>query len=126
TITYQWFTNGVAITNDIRFSGATSSTLSISGASAADTNWSYSVVVSGAGSSVTSSSVTLSVIDPPAIAVQPLSRTIAVGDKIVFAVTATGVGPLTYQWMSNSVAIPGAISTNYYSKANAQVSDQAT
>ncbi len=65
-VTYQWRTNGVNIVNGGRFSGATSSLLSIANATGGDTNWSYTVAVSGAGLSVTSAVVLLTITNPPA------------------------------------------------------------
>ena len=56
-------------------------------------------VVSNSAGSVTSSIVTLTVVDPPQITAQPpQSVTAAVGKKVTFKVTATGDG-LTYQWV---------------------------
>ena len=51
---YQWYTNGVALSDGVEFSGSTSDTLTINPATAADA-LTYSVVVSGACNSVTNS-----------------------------------------------------------------------
>ncbi len=50
---------------------------------------------------------------PPAIAVQPVNRSIAVGQTATFSVTATGTAPLSYQWQRNYIDIAGATSTSY-------------
>ncbi len=48
----------------------------------------------------------------PAIKTQPVSQTGEVGGKITFSVTATGPGPLTYQWLKNGKNIAGATSSS--------------
>ncbi|HEV7402144.1 MAG TPA: Calx-beta domain-containing protein [Chthoniobacteraceae bacterium] len=60
TLTYQWLFNGLAITDGGNISGATTATLTITGAVAADAG-SYTVAVSNAGGSVTSSAASLGV-----------------------------------------------------------------
>ena len=47
----------------------------------------------------------------PSITVQPQSQTVAAGTNVVFTVTATGVGTLSYQWQFNGVGISGATGT---------------
>jgi hypothetical protein len=43
----------------------------------------------------------------------PASQTVMVGQTATFTVTASGSGPLTYQWYKNGVAISGATSSTY-------------
>jgi Immunoglobulin I-set domain len=50
---------------------------------------------------------------PPLIISQPGNQTVKVGQTATFSVTATGTGPLTYQWYVNGVPINGAISSTY-------------
>ncbi len=45
---------------------------------------------------------------PPAITLQPQSRTNVVGTDASFSVTASGTPPPAYQWQFNGAAIPGA------------------
>jgi hypothetical protein len=49
----------------------------------------------------------------PMITKQPASQTVTAGSMATFSVTATGTGPLSYQWMSNSNAISGATRSTY-------------
>ena len=49
----------------------------------------------------------------PQIAAQPVSTSVAAGETATFSVTATGTGPLSYQWMRNSTAIGAATSASY-------------
>lgn len=49
------------------------------------------------------------VVRAPSISAQPISRRAAVGDSVLFSVTASGTAPLSYQWYKNGTAITGAI-----------------
>src|SRR5882724_1999139 len=48
---------------------------------------------------------------------QPANQTVVVGQTGTFSVTASGTGPLTYQWYKNGVAISGATSNTYTTPA---------
>ena len=50
---------------------------------------------------------------PPTIITQPQSQTVAPGTTVTFTVAASGSMPLSYQWMENGTAIPGATSSSY-------------
>jgi Immunoglobulin domain/Putative Ice-binding-like adhesive domain/Beta-propeller repeat len=45
---------------------------------------------------------------PPTIVVQPQSLAVLAGQDATFSVSATGAGPLSYQWYLNGNPIPGA------------------
>ena len=44
---------------------------------------------------------------------QPANVTLPMGQDASFSVTATGTGPMTYQWYKNGIAISGATSSSY-------------
>ncbi len=48
-----------------------------------------------------------------AITGQPLSQIVPIGQTATFTVTATGTGPLSYQWSENGADISGATSASY-------------
>jgi uncharacterized delta-60 repeat protein len=101
---YQWRKNGIALT------GATSTTLTLSGLQSADAG-SYNVVVTNVAGSVTSSTAQLNVAvvaTPPVITSQPVSATAASGSATQLVVEATGTPTPTYQWRKSGVAIAGA------------------
>jgi|GEM_PF-307023 len=104
-LTYQWRKNGTDI------AGATASTLTLTGVSAADVA-DYSVVVTNSVDSVTSNAAALTVFTPvlPAITAGPLSQTVNDGATVTFSVTATGTQPFSYQWKKNGTDILGATS----------------
>ena len=99
--TYQWKKAGVNIT------GATTATLSFVALLTTDAG-SYTVVVTNAAGTVTSSTVTLTVISPPTISLQPVSVSPNLGASASLSVTATGGAPYTYQWKKDGTDVAGA------------------
>jgi alpha-tubulin suppressor-like RCC1 family protein len=49
----------------------------------------------------------------PTISTQPKSQTLGAGNSATFTVVAVGTPPMSYQWYSNLVSIPGATGTSY-------------
>ncbi|NPV63084.1 MAG: hypothetical protein HPY61_10750 [Methanotrichaceae archaeon] len=98
---YQWTKNGEIIT------GADSSIFHIHGASPEDSG-NYSVVVSNCCGLIESSVASLTVLPKPSILVQPVSQMACKGAEVRFAVEATGIEPLSYQWKKNGENITGA------------------
>ncbi len=56
---------------------------------------------------------TSGVSSAPIITAQPQSARVASGASVTFAVTASGSGPLSYQWYNDGQAIPGATKAFY-------------
>src|SRR2546423_1607072 len=112
--TYQWKKNSVAI------SGATSSAYTTPATTSYDNGAQFTVVVSNAAGSATSSAAMLTVSAAavaPSITMQPASQTVTAGQTASFTVTATGTAPLTYQWKKSNAAISGATSSAYTTAA---------
>ncbi|MBS1811295.1 MAG: hypothetical protein JST84_24235 [Acidobacteria bacterium] len=103
-LSYQWRKDGTPI------AGATSSTLSIAAATAADAG-SYDLVASTACGSVTTNAATLTINAPTTITTQPTAQTACVGGNATFSVAATGTG-LLYQWRKGGVNIAGATNSS--------------
>jgi hypothetical protein len=51
------------------------------------------------------------VATPPNITVQPMSQQVSPGSTVTFSVTATGTGPLSYQWRFNGTDLSGKTSS---------------
>jgi hypothetical protein len=66
-------------------------------------NWRASVQTAGAG--------TASGGNVPTLTTQPADQSILLGDDALLSVSATGTGPLLYQWRLNGVNLPGATSS---------------
>jgi hypothetical protein len=121
-LNYTWLFNG----NNLNVPNATN-VLELDNV---DTNsaGNYSVIVSNAVGSVTSSNAFLTVDGSPIINQQPTNTTVPVGSNTVFTAVASGANPLAYQWYfypdTNTPATPLADGTNIdYTLASAQTNN---
>jgi len=110
-LSYQWRKNGANI------SGATASTYTTPATASSDNGAQFMAVISNVAGTVTSNAATLTVTTPPLITVQPVNQSRVVGQTATFSVTATGTGPLAYQWQKNGATISGATSATYTTPA---------
>lgn len=99
--TYQWRRGSTAL------SGRVSATLTLDPVTVADAG-DYTVVVTNARGSVTSTVARLTVVSAPTISTPPAPVSAFLGDNVTFRVTATGTPAPTYQWTKDGTAIPGA------------------
>lgn len=67
----------------------------------------YQVIVTSSAGSVTSSVVTLTVVDPPVITTPPANQLVFVGQLTSFNVAVRGASPLSYQWTFNGTNLAG-------------------
>ena len=105
-LTYQWSHNNILI------AGQTAPTLTLMSVTSADAG-AYSVTVTSSLGSVQSSQANLdalSVFVPPSITAQPYKTSATVGSPASFMVGASGIAPLSYQWLVDGSPIPGATS----------------
>jgi PKD repeat protein len=103
-LAYQWYRNGVALTDGGNISGVTLSELNISNALTADAGV-YTCTVTGAcGSAQASPPITLAVTPTTTITTQPIGRTKCEGDGVVFTVVAEG-GSLSYDWQRDGASL---------------------
>jgi subtilase family serine protease len=100
-LNYQWQFDGTNI------SGATSDSYTVADVAAADAGG-YDVVVTNGIGSVTSRVAVLTVLLPPVIAQRPQSQVVGIGSNATFSVTASGNGPLYYQWFFDGANLTGA------------------
>jgi sugar lactone lactonase YvrE len=68
----------------------------------------YSVVITNAWGSLTSSVATLAIAAPPSITNRLSNLTVFSGGDTCFTVSASGSGPLSYQWQFNGTNLAGA------------------
>ena len=122
-ISYQWYKNGTPV------SGANSSSYTTPPTTSSDNGEQFVVVVSSKFGNLSSSTATLTVNAPaavaPSIATQPINQTVIVGQTATFSVAVNGTTPLAYQWQKNGVAIAGATSSSYTTPA-ATTTDNAS
>lgn len=114
TLAYQWYRSGTPVGNIGDFSGAQTPVLTITNAHVADSD-SYTVVITNAFGSITSSVATLLVTPAPFIVTQPSPTNVTVyaGNSINYNVGVVGNSPLVYQWYRGTTAISGANSSNF-------------
>ncbi len=106
-LTYQWFKDGVALTNGAVVANAQTATLSLSGVSLANQG-TYTVVVSdGLGNSATSRGAFLRVVGLPEFVTQPQGVRAPVGGKIFLSINVNGAAPLSYQWYQGTTPVGG-------------------
>jgi hypothetical protein len=117
-LTYQWY-QGPKWTITSPITGAVASSYTTP---ALTTTTSYWVRVSNPYGTADSNTATISLPTPPTITVQPLSRTIASGQRAFLSVVASGPATLAYQWYQGSMGnttnpIGGATASNYTTPA---------
>ena len=135
-LSYHWQLEGTNLVNGGHYSGVTNSVLKISTIQLTNAG-NYSVVVTNAGGSTTSSNALLTVLSAPIITVEPATnQSMAVGATAAFSVTAIGAVPLKYQWwdgtnalkngsVKNGPTISGA-TTNLLIISNVQTTNSST
>jgi polygalacturonase len=114
---YQWYFN----TNTV-LTAATNASLTLTNVQSANAG-TYSVIITNMAGSITSSVVTLIVLLPPGITTQPANQTITIGQNASFTVTATGTGPLSYQWYYNTNTLLAAATNATLTITNAQTTN---
>jgi pectate lyase len=117
-LAYLWYKDNVPLPE------ATTSTLTITNAQIAD-GGSYHVTVGNSVTTVTSDPAIVTINTAPVAPVitkQPASQTAGVGTNVTFSVTATGTGPMMYQWQKDGMDLPLAKSASL-TLSNVQFTD---
>ena len=98
-VTYQWLSNNVPLTDDgVTVVGSQSNILNLTNL---QDSANYSVVATDSAGSVTSAVAVVSINTTPTapfFTLQPQSQTNSLGGTINLAASASGTGPITYQW----------------------------
>lgn len=110
-LSYQWYQNTTALTNDARRSDATSTNLTITDLVTGDSG-NYTLRVSNVFGITTSVVAMLSVPVPPSITTQPRGYSVPVGLPVTLTAAASGGAPLRYQWVLNGTAVANATNTS--------------
>jgi uncharacterized repeat protein (TIGR01451 family) len=120
-ISYQWQVNtGTGFTNIVNgapYSGATTSQLSVAGASLSLNGNQYRCVISGTCTpSATSAAAVLTVHAPVSVSSSPANQEICSGSNVTFTADGTSIPAIIYQWQ---VSTDGGNTWNNVSGANA-------
>ena len=124
---YHWYFNGSLLADGGRVSGSTTTNLSIANVQTSDAG-SYEFIVTNNYGSATSAPVTLTVLVPPFLSVQPSNQVVTVSGNASLMVLAGGTGPLSYQWffdgapLTDGGRVSGSATANL-NLADVQVSD---
>jgi autotransporter-associated beta strand protein len=102
-MTFRWKTNGINLTESAHFIGTATPSLTVVSALTSDVT-SYSVALTNATGTASSSSATLAVDTLPVITIPPSNATIIQGGTTNFTIVASGPH-LSYQWQTNGVSI---------------------
>ena len=107
--TYQWQKSADGITGWADIEAATSNSLEFIFSAYSDRGF-YRVIATNANGSATSNVVEVDLVYPdPEITLQPASTSVESGSDVLFSVTASGLGALTYQWYKDDEPIEGAV-----------------
>jgi gliding motility-associated-like protein len=116
SLSYQWRENGVNITNGGVYSGATSSTLTLTNPTDNLNGKSYDVVVSGTCGSATSTTAVVTINSNTTITAQPIAPSPLCAGTGSVNITANATGTnLSYQWQENGINISNG---GFYAGAN--------
>lgn len=99
SLTYQWQRNNINISDGVKYSGCTTSELTIVNAAYSDVA-NYRCVVTGTCGFVASTAAALTIGEVTTITQQPTSKIVNEGKTTIFYVVATGDN-LTYQWQKD-------------------------
>jgi Beta-propeller repeat len=118
-MTYQWRRDGIDI------GAATDPAFRIAAVTETDNGARFSVLVSNAAGSATSTAATLTVTAAvtPTILTPPTDAQTVAGASATFRVVATGSAPLAYQWQRNGVPLAGATDASYATAATTVAND---
>jgi uncharacterized repeat protein (TIGR01451 family) len=123
-LTYQWQVNTptgyTTVSNGGVYSGATTPTLMITGATLSLTGNQYRCVVNGVcPPALISNTATLTVHAPATVATSPVSKAVCSGSSVIFNVSGNSVPTINYQWQVSTNSgvswtdIPGANADSY-------------
>jgi len=110
TLGYQWRVGGIDLANGPSagggvISGATTTTLTITGAGLADGASYDCVVTNTCGQSTTTAALLTIDTACPVITTQPQPQMVEVGDDPVFTIAGNGTAPFTYVWKRGATTL---------------------
>lgn len=104
-LSYSWRKGGTALSGS-KYNGLNTTTLTVLNPTSSDAG-DYSVLVSNAAGTALSSNAPLTVLVPPSITQQPVSRTVTQGvAQVQFSVGGAGSQPLSYLWFNAGGPLP--------------------
>lgn len=108
-LSYQWFKDGVELTDGTGVSGCQTATLSLTDVDDTD-GGDYSVEISNQAGAVTSATAKVIVLGAPQILSLSDDVTLLEGNTLTLEVEAIGAGTLSYQWFRDGTLLPAQTS----------------
>lgn len=112
---YQWFKDGMALTNNSNVFGVNTNKLTVTNANGTNGGVYFcNIMLDGQGFAVSSDDATVAITEAPEITTD-LEDTydLKVGDALNLAIAATGGGTLSYQWFKDGQEITGETAENF-------------
>lgn len=107
-VTYRWYRGATPLTDGGNIAGATTSNLTVTGATLSDTNF-YSVIATNlTGGTRTSLPAELFILSQPVFREQPVGGISFVSNSFILRATVLGLGNIGYRWLMNSNVLTGA------------------
>lgn len=100
--TYQWYKDGIALSDGVNMAGSNTSVLSITNI-AQPASGTYHCVATGLCNVITSAPSLVTVIDPPSVTSDPAGITVCENQHILLQTQASGSN-LAYQWKVNGIS----------------------
>ncbi|HEY4415056.1 MAG TPA: LamG-like jellyroll fold domain-containing protein [Verrucomicrobiae bacterium] len=128
TLFYQWYANGIPLTNSAIISGANTNVLVINPVSINDGSTNYYVIITNAYGAATSAASTLTIYTNPIITGQfpvaytnpftlfggaNIGGTNYIGATPTFSISLLGAQPMGFQWLTNGVVVDGATNASF-------------
>ncbi len=109
-LSYQWRRDGTNI------AGATNASYTLASASESDSGAVFSVIITNAAGSITSTAAALTVnavVVAPSVLVNSIELNAVDGTALDLNVTVNGTAPFTYVWKRNGVVVPDASTSRH-------------
>lgn len=113
-VEYQWYFNGVTLSDGPSISGSATATLTLSNVQASAAGSYVCKVTNFVGTTASSPALlTVANVAGPQFTSNPGDQSFAGSGPLSFTASATGTPAPTYQWYLNNVPIPGATGATY-------------
>ncbi|MFW5662673.1 MAG: immunoglobulin domain-containing protein, partial [Bacteroidota bacterium] len=112
-IEYQWFKDGMSLSNDSKYDGVNTNKLVINDIVDSDAGMYYAEIRAVGGNMATTDEAELTVDLMAEITTQPEGLTVKKDESVKLMVEAAGTEPMTYQWYKDGAELAGEESAEF-------------